>query len=513
MKRIQKSQVSIWMDKVFRTSFGTTFEAASGMFKQLYIFLVFLCPLCLNGQSQSDSAFRRTVKYLENNSKGYEKLKEACATIGHRLTGSVNGQKAEQFIFDHLKSIGIEQVRFDSFSFKAWKRNTCQLEIVPYKSDNYVRFDAVSLANTGSANGIWHIIDGEDGLQSDLLKKADLIKGKCLIVNLGLSRTDSGRQNLHRAEKVALALRFGASAVIFVHPVESNILLTGTASLTGDEVSIPALCVSGLDGKMIRQWLKSERIMAEMKVQNEISNGSARNVVATIQAGIPTKETILFCGHLDSWDLATGAVDNGIGAFALLDIAAAIQKEQAVLKRNVVILWTMGEELGLLGSRHFVSDLKDKRELQSIRAVYNLDMTGNPVGINDFDWPEASSFFDKVDPCIALHVPSFKRSRVHSAELHSDHQPFMLEGIPTFSSVSEMPDSIYRCYHANCDLINLVRQSDMERSALVHSLLALQLSTSLSLPFSPMNERKLVKWLKKHQLKEKLEISKEWRWK
>ncbi len=494
-------------------SFGKNFFLASGMRKHILLYLFCSAPFLLVAQPEIDSAFARTARYLNENWQGYAQLNQACATIGHRLTGSLQGQKAETWIFDHLKSRGVENVQYDPFPFRAWKRKTCKLEVVPYKSDNYVGFEAVSLANTPSFKGAWLMIDGGDGLESDLRKLGAAIKGKCLVINLGLARTDSNRRNLHRAEKVSLALEFGAASVMFVHPSASDIRLTGTASLTGEVVSIPAICVSGSDGKLIREWMKSERLMADMDVQNEVADGSARNVVARIEAPIKTTETILFCGHLDCWDLGTGSVDNGIGSFALLDIAAALQKERRNLKRNVVILWTMGEEQGLLGSRHFVGSLKSAGTLEDIRAVINLDMVGNPVAFNDFDWPKADSWFASTQKKITPFVPSFQNAVTHDAGLHSDHQPFMLEGIPVFSTGSSMPDSIYRCYHANCDLMNLVRPEDMKTSAMVHSLAGLQLAMVPKIPFRAMNEKKLVKWLKKHNLKEKLEISKEWRWK
>ena len=88
----------------------------------------------------------------------------------------------------------------------------------------------------------------------------------------------------------------------------------------------------------------------------------------------------------------------------------------------------------------------------------------------------------------------------------------MLEGIPSFSMNSSMPDSVYACYHADCDNIQLVQQSWMQTSALAHSLLVLDMASRKELGFFRMKPKKLVKWLKSHRLKEKLEISGEWKW-
>lgn len=461
-----------------------------------------------------DSLRSEITQFFKNqNYQGYPLLSKATKEIGHRLTGSPNGRLAETFVFNQLKAAGIDDVVFDTFSVKVWNRRSCDLEVVPYRSDNYAKIKAVSLANTPSSDVMPFIVDGGDGLESDLKKLGEKIKDKCLLINLGLTQTDSNRQNLHRAEKVSLAIKYGAKAVLMVHPEPGDRLLTGTASLTGEVIAIPALCISGNEGKEVRNWLKTERLMAQIRVRNEVSPGFARNVIATIPAPKPTKETIVFCGHLDSWDISTGATDNGLGSFTLIDVARAVHQFQSKLNRNVVILWTMGEEQGLLGSTHFVENLKKNDKLNTISAVVNLDMIGNPNGFNTTDWPKAEKWFGGFTGSFSKFCPTFTNKATSGPGLHSDHQPFMLEGIPTFSANSNMPDSIYRCYHANCDDISLVNPQYLESSALVHSMLAFELAGKKPLPFERMSSKKLQKWLEKHNLKEKLVISNQWRWK
>lgn len=477
-----------------------------------FLFLFWLLTGQASAQVNLDSLCRRVLRHLETKGSGYQDLDLACRSIGHRLTASENGRKAEDFLYRLLKSKGIEDVRFDSFPVNAWQRESCMLEVVPYKSDNFLSFKAISLANVASADGSWLMLDAGDGLESDLVRLGTKIKGRVLLVNLGLSRQDSGRRNLHRAEKTSLALKYGASGIVFVHPGPGDIRLTGTASLSGELVSIPAVCISAPDGALVRDWMKSERLMAVIKLKNVQKKGGARNVVVHFPARKPTQETIVFTAHYDSWDLATGSLDNGIGSFTLTDLAGALQQVSSSLDRNVVLLWTMGEEQGLLGSRHFVERLRQTNALGSIRMVVNLDMVGNPVAVNDFDWPGIKKQTENVTEFIRRHVPSVSGNAVHSADLHSDHQPFMLEGVPVMSMVSQMPDSLYRCYHADCDDMRSVRKADLEASARAHTVLALWLSQTPRLKARPLAPRKLSHWLQNHGLKEKLQISNEWHW-
>lgn len=477
-----------------------------------FLFLFLLLPGTALPQAPLDSLCRKVLRHLEAEGSGFRDLETACQQIGHRLTASENGRKAEEYLVKLLKAKGLENVEMDPFPVKAWQRESCFLEVVPYKSDNFLSFQSVSLANVASADGSWLILDAGDGLDADLRKLGEKIKGRVLMVNLGLSRKDSGRRNLHRAEKTSLALKYGAAGVLFVHPGPGDVRLTGTASLNGEQVSIPALCISQPDGNLIRDWMKSERLMAVIKLKNNVQEGSARNVVVRFPARRPTRETIVFTAHYDSWDLATGSLDNGIGSFALADVAGALHQVRKDLDRNVVLIWTMGEEQGLLGSRHFVEGLKTRGELADVRMVVNLDMVGNPVAINDFDWPGLEKQSQKLSAFLRRHVPSVSGNAVHSADLHSDHQPFMLEGVPVMSMVSQMPDSLYRCYHADCDDMRSVRQPDLEASSRAHSVLALWLSQTRKLSARPIPRRKLPLWLENHSLKEKLQISNEWHW-
>lgn len=474
--------------------------------------LFFLVSFASAGQ-QSDSVFFKIADWIDRNAIGYTELEKSTRLIGHRLTGTENGRKAEEQIFGVLKSAGIDSAAFEPFDFSAWQRKASHLEIVPYRSDNFVDFESVSLANTASVSGLWHLVDAGDGLESDFRKLGERIRDKCVLLNLGIKDSaNEGKANLHRGEKVSLALQYGAKALIFVHPGNKNQLLTGTASLKGEIVPVPALCISGPDGKVIRSWMQKERLMAEMRVSNPVVNGSARNVLAYLPATRKTRETIVFTAHLDSWDLASGATDNGLGAFTLLDIALALKPYRHLFKRNLIFVWTMGEEQGLLGSKHLVKKWLDNKQLDDVRLVINLDMVGNPAGFNAFSWPGMESALQDFNQKVKIVMKDYPGKISNAPGLHSDHQPFLLHGIPSVSGISNLPDSIYDCYHANCDHISLIRPQYLISSAKIHSMLGFELSTAKKLPFRSFSEKKLINWLKKTHLKEKLEISGEWRW-
>lgn len=328
---------------------------------------------------------------VSKNSRAYATLEEATRTIGHRLTGSKNGAQAEEYAYKLLKSYGFSDVTFQPFEVESWRRDTVTLSIAPRNSDNFRDVDVVALAHSPvRADVAATIVDVGNGLEEDFEAMKSSVKGKIALANIGLVDAP-GKKNLHRSEKTALAIKYGAVGIIMVNQAPGKILLTGTASVTGQLIPIPAVCISSDSGRELRAWLKDEApLQAHIDMRNFSQKIKARNVIATLKGR--TDETIVVGGHLDSWDLATGAVDNGIGSFAVLDIARTFRTLKIKPRRTIQFVMFMGEEQGLLGSRHMVKELIRTGQINKLRYVMNLDMTNNPNGVNAFGRDEMADF-------------------------------------------------------------------------------------------------------------------------
>jgi carboxypeptidase Q len=267
--------------------------------------------------------FHKINTEVLNHSKAYSTLQQATSTIGHRLTGSENGKKAEEYTYQLLEQYGYKNTKYQPFEVEAWARDTVSLEVVPRNSDNFREIKAVALAHSpveAEMKGL--IVDIGNGLENDFEKSKDKVKGKVVLMNIGILPPDKNLKNLHRSEKTALAIKYGATGVIMVNGVKGGVLLTGTASVTGQLIPIPALCISLEGGDIIRQWLQEEpNLEAHIYMRNSSNMIKARNVIATLKGSKLPREKIVIGGHLDSWDLATGAIDNGIGSFTVLEIA------------------------------------------------------------------------------------------------------------------------------------------------------------------------------------------------
>jgi Zn-dependent M28 family amino/carboxypeptidase len=486
---------------MYRNLFSTFLVSVS-----LIVFFAF------RGEDEFVPTFQKINDDVLKNSRAYETLGDATSTIGHRLTGSPNGAKAEQYAFNLFKKYGYADVKYQPFEVESWMRDTVTLEIVPNKSDNFRTVPVVALAHSPvQAKVSGPIVDVGNGLVEDFEAVKDQIRGKIALANIGLVNGKSGQRNLHRSEKTALAIQYGATAIITINQVPGNVLLTGTASVTGSLISIPAVNISKESGEEIRNWIKVDTdLHAIVDMRNVSKKIRTRNVIATLPG--KSDERIIIGGHLDSWDLATGASDNGLGSFTIMDIARVFKTLKLKPKRTIDFVLFMGEEQGLLGSRQVVKELIKTKQVDKVRFMMNLDMTNNVYGMSVGGRDELIPFFQSVGEQIKRVDGNFANTVSSRAGLHSDHQPFMLEGIPTGAPAGRLGSNVFGCYHANCDNFNLINREEMVNGVRFSAMLLYAIANAGDLPAKKLDSYKTRDLLIAQGLKKELILGKDWRW-
>jgi Zn-dependent M28 family amino/carboxypeptidase len=486
------------------------------LFISLSVLLISMSSTPSVGEDGLADVFKRIKEEVENNSKAYTTLGDACAKIGHRLTGSPQGKKAEEYVYKMFKDYGFRDVKYQGFQVEAWARDTVTLSVAPPKSDDFREIQVVSLAMTPvEANIQGTIVDVGNGLDADFESKKELVKGKVVLANIGLLDADPGTKNLHRSEKTALAIQYGAIGVIFSNSVKGQVLLTGTASVTGNLISIPAVCVSYESGVEIRKWLKDQPgLLGLIEMHNVSQPIKARNVIATLKGENRRfeHEKIIIGGHLDSWDLATGAIDNGIGSFSVIDIARTFKALGLKSKRTIEFVAFMGEEGGLLGSKAYVERAKKSGDINQIVYMINLDMTNNVHGFNGGGRKELMPLLKEIGDKIKSIDEKFANELENSAGLHSDHQSFLLEGIPASAPMGKLSKSVLDCYHANCDVFELVNKKEMENTVKYTAMLLYGIANTANFPAKRLDFYSTRDFFIKENLRRELELGNEWRW-
>ncbi|TGN29484.1 M28 family peptidase [Empedobacter tilapiae] len=446
-------------------------------------------------------------KEVQQNSEAYQQLKKATETIGHRATGTENGRIAEEYAANLLRSYGYD-VSFQEFTFSGWNRKSLDLKI------NNQPIKAVALAHSpANVNLSGELIDLGNGFEEDYKKIGDKVKGKIVFAALGLlDGTPKEIENLHRSEKTALAEKYGAKGIILFNRPAGGILLTGTASVTGEIIKIPAINISLEDGLKIKENLSKGKEIAKIEMKNDVGQMKGRNIIAKKIGSKILDEKIVLGGHLDSWDLATGAIDNGVGSFSVMDIARTYKKLNLQNDRTIEFVLFMGEEVGLVGSKYYVNQALKDGSINQIKAMSNMDMTTNPksyYSTMESNLPILTDYANDVQKVI----PDFKLKIFASVDLHSDHQPFMLQGVPIIGlSDSQFTKGALNCYHANCDTFDYVEEIGLKNNVILETYLLYRLSNLKEIPSKHWDEQEIKEALIKGNLETPLRISGDWRW-
>ncbi|WKK80975.2 M20/M25/M40 family metallo-hydrolase [Marivirga arenosa] len=465
---------------------------------------------CQKNQKEEENVLASINNEVKQNSKAYSNLQTITSEIGHRLTGSENGKEAEQYTYDLLKSYGYDQVEFHEFEVEAWARDTVHLEI----NDEEIE-EVVSLGHSPvSADSEFELIDVNNGLRADFDSLKDEVKGKIALVYIGiLDGSPEGLKNIHRSEKTALAIEYGAEGIIIINQVPGGVLLTGTASVTGSLIDIPAVCISYEKGMELKKQLaEGEELVAHIQMSNKSEVIKSRNVIATLPAKDKSDEDIIIGGHLDSWDLSTGAIDNGIGIAAILDIARTYKALNLEPKRNIKFVMFMGEEQGLLGSKQMVKMLNENDGLENVAYMMNIDMSGNPKGYNASGRDQMVSIYDKIGKDIKAVDSTYENENTSKAGLHSDHQSFMMEGVPVVGLVGNLERKVYSYYHSNGDDFSLVNKEHLENTVRFSAMFLWELANLDEIPAKKLNFEQTKQFLIDQGLKEELELGNEWKW-
>jgi carboxypeptidase Q len=221
---------------------------------------------------------------------------------------------------------------------------------------------------------------------------------------------------------------------------------------------------------LLWRLLGSGPVEAEINLQGSFTakNVDVYNTVAEIRGTEKPDEVVIIGGHLDSWDLGTGATDNGTGSMAVLEAARALQKLDVKPKRTIRFVLFTGEEQGGNGSKAYVK--AHQNDLAKISGVL-IDDTGTgkvlTVGLMA-NYGVRETMDHVLYPLakgVGLAEPTLR------VEGGSDHVPFDEAGVPAFWCVQDGVD-YDQTHHSQADTLDRVRWDDLTEGAQVLAVFA-----------------------------------------
>jgi Zn-dependent M28 family amino/carboxypeptidase len=238
---------------------------------------------------------------------------------------------------------------------------------------------------------------------------------------------------------------------------------------TGEIQPLPIAELGMEDALLIRRLLLKGPVTIGFSYENRISGPvSSSSVIAEIRGSEKPDEWIVVGGHLDSWDLATGAQDDGTGAIMVLEAARAIAALPHPPRRSIrFALWT-GEEPGLLGSRAYVK--AHATELDHCVAVVNTDNgAGRPRGWIVEGREDLKAALAELVP---IYLKGYGADKVSlETTFDTDQGPFMLHGIPSFDLwVDDVPYNLV--HHKSSDTVDKVDPAYFKTDGAIVAVLA-----------------------------------------
>ncbi len=458
------------------------------------------------------NAFQNINEDALKNSKGYDYLKKLTSEIGHRYTGSENAKSGEGFVYSLFKSLGMDEVKYQEFEFPSAIR--FKITFGWYYQSVFRNIQTIKASSFTPVTDIMHIsnriIDVGNGLEEDYERLGKQVKNKILLINAGIITTDTSLRNISIREKTDLAVINKADAIIFIDENPNGSIHSGKFP-KGEEYPIPVFNISNKDGDSLRKNIQAKfKYRTVLEINNYKGMVKARNIIGTLKGTEFPNEYIIIGGHLDSWDIGTGAMDNGLGSMETIDIARSFTSLKLNHKRTIIFINFMGEEQFLYGSRTYVKMLKDSNLLKNVRVYINLVKSGNPVGYNT-SADAFKSVLDSVGEIFNKIDPDYKNNNKVSMKTGSDHQPFMLYGVPVVVPVSMLNLKREDCHHRDCDRFDIINKQDMVNNNCFTTMLLYYFANIKSIP-PQMTQDQTKAQLLKLKLKESLIFMGDWRW-
>jgi len=440
------------------------------------LFAGIFCFTCLAANPPADPSEANLVIQAALQPSSLEaNLHRLTDEIGGRVPGTPAMQHAVTWGVQAFTAAGADSVHTEGFTIpNSWAEGatvmtaTTAYQVDPTKvgggtvlSPFAVR--AVSVAWAPALAPVKHVpvVDVGDGTAAEFTKAGD-ISGKLVLVHTVVLKTwdDLFAEYSKAPPVIDLAVKGKAKAIAFMATREHDILYRHTNAGAGEIDRLPMVIVAREDGeRMARLLAAGNLVWADLSIPNQLGGPvKTSNVIAEIRGSEKPDEFVILGAHLDSWELGTGALDNGCNAALVVDALRAIKASGVKPRRTIRFVLFSGEEQGLIGSRVYA--YSHRAELDKAAGVIIYDSgTGKTTG---FSLGGRKDVVYTAKDLIAPLAQFGVKDVLTTMEWGTDHFDFMLEGVPTF--VAEQEEANYlENYHAISDTYDKVDFAQLKK--------------------------------------------------
>ena len=429
--------------------------------------------------------------------KAYEYDRVLADDIGPRLTGSANYRKAADWVLSEFKRLGLEDAHQEEWEIAAtWEPETWATAQILAPQEQRLHLEADGWSPSTPASGVRGNVYHLSAFTTDAAKaESASVKGAIVLVDRDTFAAAKDVQFGQMLDAVALLAQEGASALLLGEGATNNVpSMFGLTCCNGSIAPLPVGNLGSEDTLLLRRLLEHGPVEVEFRFTNRIrEHVMVPNVVAEIPGTDAKDEYVVVGGHLDSWQLGTGAQDNGTGAATVIAVAEAVKASGVRPKRTMRFIVFGGEEEGLLGSVHYVQ--RHQGELDKCVAVLITDTGAEaPKGWITSGRDDAGQALAALRPMLAA-LDADGINPEGRFTFSTDHGPFLIHGVPTFLLWTGN-DKYRQLHHKPSDTFDKVDHRDLNLGAAVVGMTALAFADSEK-PLKHLTDAEMTDQLKK----------------
>ena len=452
---------------------------------------VLLAAATMGAAPDANNVAPRLIGLALGEGRAYQLAESLTDGVGPRPTGSAGAERAVQWAVEQMKALGLKNVHTEPVKTQRWIRGEAEAQLIA-PARQQLHLVALGPSVGTPADGI--TADVVEAASFDELKAlGDGARGKIVVftpraMQRGRSFEEYGRVVAYRGAGAIAAGKAGAVAVLVRSAGTGAYRLPHTGAVRYDDAvpKIPAAALSNEDADLLHRLLrKGQKVRLHLKLtaHSEPDVDSA-NVVGEVPGRERPQELVLLGAHLDSWDLGTGAVDDGAGCAIVMDAARIAGAVGRAPRRTIRVVLFMNEEMGLSGATAYAA--RHAAELGKHVAALEVDSgEGRPSGFGAIGGPAAVALLHKLAaPLAALGVSNI----VDSDEAGADLRP-MSGKVPQFSIEQDLT-SYFDWHHTAADTFDKLDPMDLAINSAAVAVVAYGLADATeTLPVGPPSKR------------------------
>lgn len=396
-------------------------------------------------------------------------LEELCDGIGGRPTGSPACDRAIGWAAAKFRNIGIQNVSVERFTAQSlWLPVSAEAAAIAPEHFT-VRIAASPMSPSTSAPIEARLVDAGDGKREAFAKLGDRVKGAIVLIHSAQMKTldDLFAEYIRNAELVEAAKQYQPAALLLESTRPRLLLYRHPISLDSNYAPVPTAIIAREHAERLARLAQRGEVRVRLAISNRTaSTYQSSNVIAEIKGREKPEEVVLVGAHLDSWDLGTGAEDNGVNAAMVIDLARAFHDLGVAPRRTIRFALFTGEEQGMLGSEAYVA--RHKNELDRFVGTMIFD-TGSGH-LSGFFLNGREELRKPINQALDSVAGLNATEHLPDAMDGTDNFDFMISGVPNLIGIQDaapyLPD-----YHAESDTMDRVNLKEEKTTEAVAAVL------------------------------------------